>query len=157
MIPRIKNTIMAGFDQVAVDAVAAKIMGFEPLKLPFIALAHDEGLGMGDVEQIEILNENGEEIDISRINWRFKAKRSLVVWGDQQVRKGKLKFLEPLMHTWLFELGPVQLSALYHDLLWINTIGKKRIKMYNQTLWGKLFQTYPSTNKPEHRLNLIRN
>lgn len=156
MVPKIKNTIMIGYDQVAVDAIASKIMGFEPLDLPFIKLAHDEGLGCGDVDQIEVLNEKGEEIDISKINWGFKVVRSPVVWGDQQVRKGKLKFLEPLLHTWLFEVGPVQMSAVYHDFFWINTIGKRRIKEYYKTPWGKLFNKYSSTIPKDHKLNSIR-
>ncbi|MCP4760134.1 MAG: DUF362 domain-containing protein, partial [archaeon] len=156
MIPKIKNTIMCGFDQVAVDAVAAKIMGFDPLKLPFIELAHEEGLGCGDVDQIEVIGEKGEEIDISKMNWKFKVNRSLVVWGDQQVRKGKLKFIEPLMHTFLFEMGPVQLSKIYHDLFWINTIGKQRIKEYNKTEWGKLFKKYPSKGNTNTKINQIR-
>ncbi|MBD3350451.1 MAG: DUF362 domain-containing protein, partial [Candidatus Lokiarchaeota archaeon] len=156
MVPKIKNTIMAGYDQVAVDAVAAKIMGFEPLKLPFIELAHEDGLGCGDIDQIEVLNTDGEEININNIDWGFKVNRSLVIWGDQQVRKGKLKFLEPLMHTWLFEIGPVQLSKIYHDLFWINTVGKKRINEYNKTGWGKLFKQYPSKVANGQRLNRIR-
>lgn len=156
MIPRIKNTIMAGYDQVAVDAVAAKIMGFKPLELPFIEMAHEEGLGCGDIDQIEVVNTKGEEINIKNIDWGFKVSRSLVIWGDQMVRKGKLKFLEPLLHTKLFEIGPVQLSKIYHDLYWINTVGKKRIEEYNQTEWGKLFLSYPSEIPQGQRINLIR-
>jgi len=157
MIPKIKNTIMAGYDQVAVDTVAAKIMGFEPLKLPFIKLAHEDGLGMGDIDQIEVISaDTGEEINIKKINWGFKVKRSIVIWGDQQVRKGSLKFLNPLMKTKMFELGPVQLSKIYHDLFWINTVGKKRINEYNKTEWGKLFKSYPSRIDPKYRLNRIR-
>lgn len=151
MIPRIKNTIMGGYDQVAVDAIAAKIMGFDPLKLPFIKIAHDLGLGCGDVDQIEIIGD-----DISKENWHFKVERSLVIWGDQQVRKGKLKFLEPLMHTFLFNIGPVLGSMVYHDMFWYPTIGKMRIKKYNQTEWGKLFQTYPDQVPAGQRLNLLR-
>lgn len=138
MIPRIKNTLMAGYDQVAVDAMAAKIMGFDPMKLPAIKIAHDEGLGCGDVDQIEIIGD-----DVSQENWNFHVERSIVIWGDQQVRKGKLRFLEPLMHTWLFNVGPVMLSKVYHDYWWYNTTGRKRIKEYNKTEWGQLFKTYP--------------
>ncbi|MHA1230763.1 MAG: DUF362 domain-containing protein [Candidatus Helarchaeota archaeon] len=154
MMPRIKNVIMAGYDQVAVDAVAASIMGFDPLKLPFIKLAHDEGLGCGDLDQIEIITE--DDVDYKKVNWGFRVKRSLVIWGDQMVRKGRLKFLEPLLHTWLFNLGPVMLSRIYHDLYWINTVGKKRIKEYNKTEWGQLFQKYPSELEPGYQLNKIR-
>lgn len=150
MIPRIKNVIMAGYDQVAVDTVAAKIMGFEPLSLPFIRMAHDDGLGCGDFDQIEIV---GDE-DIAEENWKFHAKRTLVVWGDQQVRKGKLKILEPLLHTKLMAI-PTMLSMIYHDMFWYNTVGKSRIKAYMETEWGKLFQSYPANIPAGQRINKI--
>ncbi|MFX0034959.1 MAG: DUF362 domain-containing protein [Candidatus Hermodarchaeota archaeon] len=138
MVPRIKNYILAGYDQVAVDTVVAKMMGFEPLKLPSINIAHDEGLGCGDFNQIEILGE-----DIPNINWNFKVKRSLVIWGDQMVRKGFLQFLYPLFRNELFFLGPTFASMIYHDMIWYPTIGKRRIKKFFQTEWGKLFLSYP--------------
>ncbi|GAB4316472.1 MAG: hypothetical protein Kow0069_18700 [Promethearchaeota archaeon] len=138
MVPRIKNFLLAGYDQVAVDAVVSRMMGFNPLQLPFIRIAHEEGLGCGDFDQIEVVGE-----DVSRENWGFSARRSLVVWGDQQVRKGKLKFLEPLLHTKLFQI-PIWLSFVYHDVLWYPTIGKKRIKAFMKTEWGRLFANYPA-------------
>ncbi len=138
MIPRIKNYILAGYDQVAVDTIVAKMMGFEPLNLPAIKLAHDEGLGCGDYDQIEIIGE-----DISQINWNFKVKRSLVIWGDQMVRKGPLQFLYPLFRNELFFLGPTYASMIFHDMFWYPSIGKKRIKTFFQTDWGKIFQNYP--------------
>jgi uncharacterized protein (DUF362 family) len=138
MYPRIKNYLLAGYDQVAVDAVVAKMMGFEPLNLPAIKLAHDEGLGCGDVDQIEIIGE-----DISNVNWHFKVKRSLVIWGDQMVRKGPLQFIYPLFKNELFFLGPTMASKIYHDMIWYPTIGKKRIKEFTKTKWGALFESYP--------------
>lgn len=151
MVPHIKNYILGGYDQVAVDAIVAKMMGFDPMKLPFIKMCHDSGLGCGDPDQIEIIGDENAKDE----NWHFRVKRSLVVWGDQQVRKGKLKFLEPLMHTFLFNLGPVMLSAIYHDLFWYNLVGKKRIRTYMNTDWGKLFQQYPSKIPKGSRLNLL--
>ncbi len=137
MIPRIKNYILAGYDQVAVDTVVAKMMGFEPLKLPAIRLAHDENLGCGDFDQIEIIGDN-----ISQINWKFKVKRSIVIWGDQMVRKGPLQFLYPLFRNELFFLGPTYASMIYHDMLWYPTIGKRTIRKFFQTEWGKMFRNY---------------
>ena len=102
-------------------------------------------------DQIDYVGE-----DVSRINWDFHVGRSLVVWGDQQVRKGRLKFLEPLMHTFLFHLGPVKLSAIYHDLFWYNTVGKSRIKDFDKTEWGRLFKTYSSKVANNQRINKIR-
>ncbi len=137
MIPRIKNYLLAGYDQVAVDAVVAKMLGFEPLKLPAIKLAHDEGLGCGDFEDIEIIGE-----DVSTINWNFKVKRSLVIWGDQMVRKGSLKFLNPLLQNKIFFTFPILGSLIFHDMLWYPTIGKKRINNFLKSGWGKLFKNY---------------
>ncbi|MHA1730408.1 MAG: DUF362 domain-containing protein [Promethearchaeota archaeon] len=138
MFPKIKNFLLAGYDQVAVDAVVSRMMGFNPLNLPFIRIAHEQGLGCGDFDQIEIVGE-----DVSGENWGFNAGRSLVVWGDQQVRKGKLRFLEPILHTKLFQI-PIWLSLVYHDMLWYPTVGKKRIKKFLETPWGQLFTRYPS-------------
>jgi len=41
MTPHIKNLILASSDQVAIDAVAAKIMGFDPMTIGYIRLAHE--------------------------------------------------------------------------------------------------------------------
>ena len=49
MIPHVKNYLLASADQVAIDAVAAKMMGFDPLSIRYIRLAHEAGLGCGDV------------------------------------------------------------------------------------------------------------
>ena len=138
MIPHIKNYILAGYDQVAVDTVVAKMMGFEPLKLPAIRMAHDEGLGCGDFDQIEIIGE-----DVSKLNWDFKVKRSIVIWGDQMVRKGALQFLYPLFKSELFFKGPIYASMIYHDMFWYPTIGKHIIKKFLKTEWGQLFESYP--------------
>ena len=138
MIPRIKNYLLAGYDQVAVDAVVAKMLGFEPLKLPAIKLAHDEGLGCGDVDQIEIIGE-----DVSGIDWNFTVKRSLVIWGDQMVRKGPLRFINPLLRNELFFIAPILGSLIYHDMLWYPTRGKQIINEFKKTSWGKVFESYP--------------
>jgi uncharacterized protein (DUF362 family) len=138
MIPRIKNYILAGYDQVAVDAVVAHMLGFDPLKLPAIKLAHDEGLGCGDFDQIDIIGD-----DISNVNWNFKVKRSLVIWGDQMVRKGPLSFINPLLKNEMFFMGPILASLVYHDMIWYPTIGKRRIKSFMNTGWGKIFRNYP--------------
>ncbi|MHA1931135.1 MAG: DUF362 domain-containing protein [Promethearchaeota archaeon] len=140
MIPRIKNYLIAGYDQVAVDSAVAHMLGFDPLKLPAIKLAHDEGLGCGDFEQIEIIGE-----DISKINWNFKVKRSLVIWGDQMVRKGPLNFINPLLKNEIFFMGPILASLVYHDMIWYPTIGKRTIKTFMKTGWGELFKSYPKS------------
>jgi uncharacterized protein (DUF362 family) len=68
MHPVIKNYILASNDSVAIDAVAAKMMGFEPLQIPYLSLCQEKGLGIADLKNIEIAGE-----DISRINFGFKT------------------------------------------------------------------------------------
>src|SRR5437016_9307435 len=66
MVPHVKNYVLASADQVAIDAVAAKMMGFDPMSLKFIRLAAEDGLGAGHLDDIEVVGE-----DISEVNWRF--------------------------------------------------------------------------------------
>ncbi len=137
MTPRVENYILASDDQVAIDAVAAKMMGFDPLSIDFIHLAHDRGLGCGDFNQIDIIGE-----DVSNVNFGFRTSRSPVIWGDQLTRRGALRFLEPfLFHTKLFNI-PIFLSAFYHDKLWYPTVGKRLIDEFMKTEWGRLFRKY---------------
>jgi uncharacterized protein (DUF362 family) len=137
MIPRIKNFILASDDSVAIDAVAAKMMGYNPLDILYIRLCHDKGLGVGELKEIEIIGH-----DISGVNFAFTTKRSLVIWGDQMLRLGPLRFLEKLLlHTPLVVWASTA-SNIYHDYLWYPTIGKKRISQFKKTEWGQLFERY---------------
>ena len=137
MIPKIKNYILASGDQVALDAISAKMMGYDPMKIKFIKLAHDRGLGCGDVDQIELVGD-----DISRVNFHFSTNKSPVIFWDQMLRKGPLSFVEPMLfHTGLFK-GAIFGSAFYHDYLWYNLIGRSRISKFKKTPWGRLWKSY---------------
>ena len=138
MKPEIHNYLLASNDQVAIDSVAAKMMGFNPLKIDFIRTAAEEGLGNIYPDEVEILGE-----DISEVDFGFEVGESPVIWGDKLFRKGKLSFLEPLIfHTPIFKLAILG-SVLYHDYLWYPLIGKRRIKEFKENEWGKLLETYP--------------
>lgn len=137
MIPRVKNFILASSDSVAIDAVAAKMMGYDPLSIPYLRMCQERGIGTADVGQIEIVGE-----DVSGVNFGFSTQRSFVIWGDQMLRRGPLRFLEkPLLHSPLVAWAPFA-SNLYHDGLWYPVIGKKRIKEFMSTEWGALFRSY---------------
>ncbi|MFW9856346.1 MAG: DUF362 domain-containing protein [Candidatus Thorarchaeota archaeon] len=145
MEPRPLNLLLASEDQVAIDAVAAKLMGFDPLSIKYIALAHDQGLGQGDVEQIDIIGWEEEQFKVT--NFRFKTKRSLVVRWDQRLRSTTYRYrpLKPL-HWLLFYTPFFKLfilgSGIYHDWIWYPLIGKRKIKAFEETDWGHLFQKY---------------
>ncbi len=137
MTPCVQNLLLASGDSVAIDAIAARIMGFDPLTIPYIRMAHERGLGVGDPREIEIAGDDIEGLDLG-----FKTKRSFVIWGDQMLRKGGLRFLEgPLLHSPLVFWAPLA-SNIYHDWIWYPTIGKSRIREFSKTEWGALWKSY---------------
>ena len=134
----VKDRILASADQVAIDAVAAKMMGFEPLDIKFIRLAHERGLGCGDISQIEVVGE-----DISKVNWRFSGvENTFASRGQKLIYWGPLKPIETmLLRSPLVGLSYLA-SNLYHNGYWLNFHGRRRIKSALKTEWGRLFQTY---------------
>ena len=137
MIPRVKNLLLAASDSVAIDAIAARLMGFDPMSIPFIRMAHERGLGIGDPRQIEVVGD-----DVAQENFGFQTRRSLVIWGDQMIRKGFLRPLERLLlHSPLMVWAPFA-SNVYHDFVWYPTIGQSRIREFMRTEWGSLFRKY---------------
>src|SRR6266436_6159025 len=138
MVPRMGNLILASADQVAIDAIAAKIMGFDPLSIPYLRMCQERGLGVADPKRIEIVGDT----DAASLSMGFKTSRSLVIWGDQLIRRGPLRPLKRLLlHSPLVVWAPFA-SNVYHDLLWYPTIGRARIRTFAGTPWGRLFETY---------------
>jgi uncharacterized protein (DUF362 family) len=137
MIPRVKNLILAATDSVAIDAIAAKLMGFDPLSIPFLRMAQERGLGIADPRDIELVGD-----DVSSENFGFETRRSLVIWGDQMIRRGFLRPLERLLlHSPLMVWAPFA-SNVYHDMMWYPTVGRSRIRDFMRTEWGDLFRKY---------------
>ncbi|MFQ6000866.1 MAG: DUF362 domain-containing protein [Anaerolineae bacterium] len=137
MRPHVKNVILASADQVAIDAVAAKIMGFDPLSLKFIRLAHEKGLGIGDPRQIEIVGDR----DAAEENWRFSTGETFASRGQKMIYHGILKPLEKLLTRSPLVPWAYLASNLYHNAYWYPLYGKKRAKrMLEETEWGTLFR-----------------
>lgn len=138
MRPEQKDVLLASADSVAIDAVAAKMMGFDPMSIDYIRLAHQAGLGVGRPGEIEVVGE-----DVSQWDWGFS------VGGNAAARVGRLAWFGPLkplqrlfFHTPLVHLF-VWASYLYHDYLWWPTAGKARMRRAGATDWGRLFDGYP--------------
>ena len=138
MVPHVKNYILASGDMVAMDAVAAKMMGFDPLSLKFIRLAHERGLGCGDVREIEIVGE-----DISAVNFHFHGGLdTFASRGQKMIYWGPLKPLEKFLLRTAIAPWSYAASFLYHDVYWYPCVGRRRVKQALQTDWGKLFSRY---------------
>ncbi len=139
MEPIKKDVILSSCDQVAIDAVAAKIMGFDPMKLKFINLAHNAGLGVGDPRDIEIVGDK----ELINENWNFSVGKSFHKMMGWLSWYGPTKFLQKLLfHTPLLYIAIVY-SEIYHDYFHWPFIEKK---IYNKWLkeseWGILFKEY---------------
>jgi uncharacterized protein (DUF362 family) len=138
MIPVVKDYVLASADQVAIDAVAAKMMGFDPMSLEFIRVAHEDGLGVGDPRDIELVGD-----DITGESWGFfvgdnaASRVGDLMWFGPMKPLQKLFFHTPLVHA--FVLG----SELYHDYYrWPNQDRQTFEDWRQQTSWGQLFQVY---------------
>jgi len=138
MTPHVKNYILASADQVAIDAVAAKMMGFNPMDLKYIRLAHEQGLGCGQIEHIEIAGD-----DVSSESWNFEVGDNLastfgdLFWFSPLKVLQKMLFHTPLVYIFVFG------SAVYHDKFWYPSKGRKIFNEWlNTTEWGELLKTY---------------
>ena len=135
MVPHVKDYILASTDSVAIDACAARMMGFDPMRIDYLRICQELGLGVADPRLIDVV---GESID--GVDFGFRTSRSLVIWGDQMLRRGPLRFLEKVaLHSPLVVWAPMA-SNVYHDWLWYPLVGMARIRSFRGTKWGRLME-----------------
>lgn len=138
MMPSVQNVILASADQTAIDAVSAKIQGFDPMEIDFIRIAHEDGLGVGDPREIEIVGD-----DITGVNFHHhKQQQTFASRGQHMIYHGPLKPLEKLLLRSPLVPWSYLASRLYHDGYWYPFVGKKRVEKIMQTEWGDLFRAY---------------
>ena len=138
MEPEVKNVILASADQVAIDAVAAKMMGFDPLSLEYIRVAHDDGLGVGDPREIDLVGD-----DVASESWGFTVGNNGVSLFGNLAWFGPLRFMQklffrtPMVHV--FIAG----SEAYHDYYRWPLKDRKIFEEWKErTSWGQLFVQY---------------
>ena len=144
MIPHTKNVILASADQVAIDAVAAKLMGFDPLSIKYIRLAHDLGLGCGDVADIEVVGDPAE----ARKSWGFVGPFKKMTFASSMQHKiywGPLKkpvewSLKTFLAPWAYLA-----SVVYHDSFWYPFKAKRAMAKALDSDWGRLFGAWKTT------------
>ncbi|MBD3306442.1 DUF362 domain-containing protein [candidate division KSB3 bacterium] len=141
MDPQIKNVILASADQVAIDAVAAKLMGIDPLSIGYIRLAHDRGLGVGDVNSIDVVGD-----DIRGVNWHFSVGRSFHKFLGWLAWYGPTKALQKLIFRTPLVIVPILVSEINHDYIhWPLVDRRKYLQWRRDTSWGQLFDRYAKT------------
>jgi hypothetical protein len=139
MKPVEKNVILASADQVAIDAVATKLMGFDPMAVKYIRLAHEAGLGVGDPAQIEIVGDP----DAARENWGFRVGMCFHRFAGWVTWFGPTRFLQKtLTEPPVLYLGQAY-SRAYHDLLhWPLVESRIYRRWLLESEWGHLFREY---------------
>ncbi len=89
-IPTRRNIVFAGSDLVAVDAVATRLMGMNPLDMEYLQLAQRRGLGIADLDRVTLIG------DLERLTDRFHKYPH--AWGDGHYGMAQ--------RTWLLK-GPI--------------------------------------------------
>jgi uncharacterized protein (DUF362 family) len=133
-----KDILLASADQVAIDAVSAKLQGFDPLSLRFIRLAHEADLGVGDPRQIEIVGYDIEQ----EPDWGFIREDTLASTGQRWIYHGWLHGIEkPLLRSPIVPWAYFA-SNFYHNVYWYPFVGRKRVESALETKWGQMFANY---------------
>ena len=140
MIPVVKDYMLASADQVAIDAVSAKLMGFDPMTLEYIKVAHDDGLGIGDPRDIEIVGD-----DVRNENWGFYVGDNLASHAGDVLWFGPLKSIQKVFfHTPLVNAF-ILASEVYHDYYRWPLKDRHTFETWKmETAWGRLFAAYGS-------------
>jgi hypothetical protein len=141
MVPHVKNVILASADQVAIDAVAARLMGFDPLSIKFIRMAHDAGLGCGDPRDIEIVG----DLSAASENWHFAGPFKQMTFASRMQHKiywGSMKkpiewSLKTVLAPWAYIA-----SVIYHDSFWYPVHARRMMRDVLDSPWGRLFRNW---------------
>ncbi len=141
MVPHVKNVMLASADQVAIDAVAAKLMGMDPLSIKYIRMAHDRGLGCGDPRDIEIVG----DVAAAKENWQFTGPFKKMTFAARMQHKiywgGMRKPIEWSLKTVLAPWAYIA-SVIYHDSFWYPMHGERQIRQVLDSPWGRLFENW---------------
>jgi len=138
MTPVEKNVILASEDQVAIDAVSARMMGFDPMSIDYIRLGHEDNLGVGDPREIEIVGDS-----IEGQNWGFKVGKSFHKFLGWLSWYGPTKSLQNLIFKTALVNIPIFVSEFNHDYVhW--PLKERQIyrRWKKESQWGRLFSEF---------------
>ena len=142
MMPHVKNVILASADQVAIDAVAAKLMGIDPMSIKFIRLAHELGLGLRRSARDR---DRRRPVDAANENWHFDGPFRKMTFASRMQHKiywGPLKkpiewSLKTVLAPWAYIA-----SVIYHDSFWYPVKAKRMMQEVLDSPWGRLFRNW---------------
>jgi uncharacterized protein (DUF362 family) len=126
--PRFVDRILASRDIVAIDAVSARIMGFDPEKIRHLRLLTEDGVGA--YKDYEVVGE-----DISKINMQFQCA------GHNSVSVVELAFRKSFLRKLVFDTPVLDLmcfGANIYYLIWyhIGPGGRIRDRVIKESRYG---------------------
>jgi uncharacterized protein (DUF362 family) len=133
-----KNILLASADQVAIDATSAMLQGFNPREIPFLRIAHELDLGVGDPREIEYVG----DVDVTAERWAFEQDDTFASLGQKMIYHGMLKPFESLLLRSPIVPWSYFASNFYHNVYWYPVVGRRRVEAALKTPWGKLFSEY---------------
>jgi hypothetical protein len=124
-------------------------MGFDPLSIKLIRLAHEAGLGCGDPREIEIVGDT----EAARENWHFDGPFKKMTFASRMQHKiywGPLRrpvewSLKTVLAPWAYLA-----SVLYHDTFWYPLKGRSTMRSVLDSDWGRLFRAWEQTTPDAH-------
>ena len=118
-------------------------MGFDPLSIKFIRMAHEMGLGCGDPRDIEIVGDTSAANE----NWHFAGPFKKMTFASRMQHKiywGPMKkpiewSLKTVLAPWAYIA-----SVVYHDSFWYPMNAKRAMREVLDGPWGRLFRNWES-------------
>jgi len=140
LIPHKKDVILASSDQVAIDAVSAQMMGFDPMGIDYIAHATERGLGTGNPAEIEVVGMP----ELADERWGFKVGVNLGTGTGMLLWRSPLKIFQKLLFQTPIVKMFIWASETYHDKFWYPKNGVPVVEKWKrESPWGRLFEEYP--------------
>ncbi len=133
-----KDILLASSDQVAIDAISAKLQGFDPMQISFLRLAHERGFGIANPREIKIVGYDIEQ----EMPWNFVQTDTFASTGQKLIYHGPLKPLEGILLRSPLVPWSYFASNFYHNVYWYPFVGRPRVEAALQTKWGQLFRQY---------------
>lgn len=133
-----KDILLASADQVAIDAVSARLQGFDPMSIRFIRKAHEMDLGVGDPSQIKIVGYDIEQ----ETPWNFIQEDTFASKGQKLIYHGPLKPFEKVLLQSPLVPWSYFASNFYHNVYWYPFVGRPRVAEALNTRWGRMFADY---------------
>jgi uncharacterized protein (DUF362 family) len=134
--PKVVNRILAGGDAVALDAVAAKVMGFDPTHIGHLQECVAAGLGVADLHSIAVVGDDDLSLDLQFV----PAQHNLVSWFELELRR------RPTLRRLFFDTPLFQIccrTTLAYYAAWYYVLGigrRRRDEILQRTAYGVQWQ-----------------